>query len=792
MSDPKNLKGGNGTGDAAPRIGVYVCHCGTNIAGKVDTAAVAKAAGALPGVVVARDYKFLCSDPGQELVIKDIRELKLTRVVIASCSPRMHEPTFRSACARADLNPYLMTMANIREHCSWVTADPRAATEKAMALVRGAVARAHRLEPLETRESPVNPATLVIGGGIAGIQAALEIAKAGRPVYMVEKDSSIGGHMARFDKTFPTLDCAACILTPKMVNVAQSKNITLMTYAEVESVSGYIGQFKVKIRRKARLVDETKCNGCGLCWGVCPASVVPVQRAVMLGDTAIPAPATPVAAEPPQRTTKAGGVGATLAKIKQDYEKRKADHKKEASAEDCDLCGLCLRVCREVVGANVLAIEKQADGTRVIAAKSPERCIQCGACAGVCHTEHLRVAPADGAQIRHNELLLGTNTAIALSFMQAVPPVPVIDRASCIHFRTGGCTACRDVCEKQAIDYAQQDSFVEIEVGSIIAATGFKPFDAAKLHQYGYGTLPNVVTALEFEKLNNASGPTGGRILMHNGQPPESVALIHCVGSRDKNHHDYCSRVCCMMALKNAHLIHEKTGAAVYDFYIDMRCFGKGYEEFYNRLLEEGVFFIRGRAAEITDFAVHDGEQGKLIVRCEDTLIGAVRRIPVDMVVLMTGLEPADGAAELQRQLTLSRSRDGFYLEQHPKLAPVATPTDGIFIAGACQGPKDIPDTVAQAGAAACAALALSVRGKVAIEPVTCTVHDEHCAGCKLCNTMCPFSAITFDAQKKVSTINDAVCKGCGTCAAACPSGAIAARHFTDRQLLEEIAGVMA
>jgi heterodisulfide reductase subunit A len=269
------------------------------------------------------------------------------------------------------------------------------------------------------------------------------------------------------------------------------------------------------------------------------------------------------------------------------------------------------------------------------------------------------------------------------------------------------------VCEKGAIDYAQQDTIEEIEVGSIVAATGFKPFDAAKLSQYGYGVLPNVVTAYEFEALNNASGPTGGRVLMANGQPPESVALIHCVGSRDKNHHDYCSRVCCMMALKNAHLVHEKTGAAVYDFYIDMRCFGKGYEEFYNRLLEEGVFFVRGRAAEVTDFAVYDEERGKLIVRCEDTLIGAVRRIPVDMVVLMTGLEPAEGAAELQRHLTLSRSRDGFYLEQHPKLAPVATPTEGIFIAGACQGPKDIPDTVAQAGAAAAAALALSVRGRV-------------------------------------------------------------------------------
>jgi heterodisulfide reductase subunit A len=792
ISAPGN---GTGNGHGAARIGVYVCHCGTNIAGKVDTAAVAKAASALPGVVVAKDYKFLCSDPGQELIIKDIREHGLTRVVVASCSPRMHEPTFRAACARGNLNPYLMTMANIREHCSWVTVDPAQATEKAISLVRGAVARAQRLEPLQTRESPVNPATLVIGGGIAGIQTALEIAKAGRQVYMVEKDSSIGGHMARFDKTFPTLDCAACILTPKMVNVAQSKHIKLSTYSEVESVSGYIGQFKVKIRHKARLVDEAACNGCGLCWGVCPAAVVPRDRKIMLGDQPIPAPATPVKPEiAASAAKKPGAVGATLTKLREDCARRTAEHATATTAADCDLCGLCLRMCREVVGANVLAIEKTGEGkdSRVIAAKNPERCIACGACAQVCHTGHLRVAPADGAQLHHNELLLGPNTAIGLSFMQAVPPVPVIDREACIHFKTGGCTACRDVCEKAAINYEQEERIEEIEVGSIVAATGFKSFDPTRLSQYGYGRLKNVVTALEFEQLNNASGPTGGRILMHNGEAPESVAIIHCVGSRDKNNHEYCSRICCMAALKYAHLIHEKTGAAVYDFYIDMRCFGKGYEEFYNRLLEEGVFFVRGRAGEITDFPVHEEERGKLVVRCEDTLIGVVRRIPVDMVVLMAGLEPAADAEHVQRLLTLSRSRDGFYLEQHPKLAPVATPTDGIFIAGACQGAKDIPDTVAQAGAAAAAALGLSVRGRVDIEPVICAVHEEQCAGCKLCNTMCPFSAITFDATKEVSSINDAVCKGCGTCAAACPSGAIVARHFTDTQLLEEIAGVMA
>jgi heterodisulfide reductase subunit A2 len=460
--------------------------------------------------------------------------------------------------------------------------------------------------------------------------------------------------------------------------------------------------------------------------------------------------------------------------------------------DDCILCGLCVRVCNEVVGANVLGFFNRGATREVSTAygQTSDTCIACGACAYVCPTGAITM-DNDASELRRL-LPLGPVTPIHIPFQQAVPHKPVIDKDSCIHFKTGACEACAAVCEAKAIDHTQQDEIVEIEVGSIIAATGFKPFDASRLEQFGYRRFPNVVTALEFERMNNASGPTGGRITMEDGKTPESVAVIHCVGSRDRNTNEHCSRVCCMMALKYAHLIHEKTGAAVYDFYIDMRCFGKGYEEFYNRLLEEGVFFIRGRAAEVSDFAVYDSEVGKLVVRCEDTLIGAVRRIPVDMVVLMTGMEPNEGVERIARQLTISRSKDGFFLEQHPKLAPVATPTDGVFIAGTCQGPKDIPDTVAQASAAAAAALALSVRGVVNIDPVSAQVIPDKCAGCRLCNTLCPFSAITFDATEEVSAINDALCKGCGTCAAACPSGAIKARHFTDRQLLEEIVGVSA
>jgi heterodisulfide reductase subunit A len=459
--------------------------------------------------------------------------------------------------------------------------------------------------------------------------------------------------------------------------------------------------------------------------------------------------------------------------------------------DDCILCGLCVRVCSDVVGANVLGFFNRGATREVSTAygETSDKCIACGACAYVCPTGAIKIEN-DAALVRQ-ALPLGPLTPIHIDFMQAVPHQPVIDRDSCIYFKTGGCKVCEKVCEVKAIDHNQQDQVEEIEVGAVVLSTGFKQFDPKEIPEYGYGVYKNVLTGLEFEKMNSASGPTGGQILMENGRPPRSVGIIHCVGSRDERHNKYCSRVCCMYALKFAHLIKEKTGADVYNFYIDMRCFGKGYEEFYHRLLEEEVRFIRGRAAAVTDFPFNDQEVGKLIVRVEDTLIGQVRRIPVDMVILATGLEPTADAQEVARKFNISCGGGGFFTERHPKLAPVSTATDGIFIAGACQGPKDIPDTVAQAGAAASAVQSLVSRGEIEVESATSTVDAEKCSGCRICNTLCSLSAISFDEEKKVSVINDVLCKGCGTCAAACPSAAIIARHFTDEQLFSEIKGVL-
>ncbi len=654
------------------RIGVYVCHCGTNIAGTVDVADVAVWAGEElkdRGVVIARDYKFMCSSLGQELIEKDIKELGLTRVVVAACSPHLHEATFRTACKNAGLNPYLCELVSIREQVSWVHTDKAAATAKSKAVVSGGVERVIWHEPLEPLKVPIHPATLVLGGGIAGIQAALEIADAGFPVYLVEREPSIGGHMAQFDKTFPTLDCSACILTPRMVQAGTHPNITLLSYAEVVRVDGYIGNFTVMIKQKPRMVITDLCTGCGICQEKCPKKVI--------------------------------------------------DDVYEAG--------------------------------------------------------------------------LGYRKAVYTPFPQAVPKYPVIDVENCTYFQKGTCKACQKFCPTDAIDFTQKEEFITVEVGNIIMATGYDLFDARRIAQYGYGRLANVFTSLEFERLCNAAGPTNGRVVLRDGVTvPKTIAIVHCVGSRDKNYNNYCSSICCMQSLKFAHLAHERTGATTYNFYIDMRANAKGYDEFYQHVLaEENSYFIRGRVAEITDAARRPGEEGKLIIQAEDTLIGKQRRIPVDMVVLSAGLEPRADHKEVAKIFGLSCSSDGWMIERHPKLDPVATMTEGIFIAGCVQGPKDIPASVAQGAAAAARVMGKIQQREIALEPVRATVDQDKCSGCRICNNLCPFNAILFHMDRMVSEINPALCQGCGTCVAACPAGAISGTGFSDEQILAQIDGLL-
>jgi len=653
------------------RIGVYVCHCGSNIAGTVDVVDVTQWAGEQlkdRGVVVSRDYKFMCSSLGQELIEKDIKEEGLTRVVVAACSPHLHEATFRNACSKAGMNPYLCELVSIREQVSWVHTDKAAATEKSKAVLSGGVERVIHDQPLEPLHVPIHPATLVVGGGIAGIQAALEIADAGFPVYMVEREPSIGGHMAQFDKTFPTLDCSACILTPKMVSVGAHPNITLLTYSEVVRVDGYVGNFTVTIRKKARSINEELCTGCGICQEKCPKKVI---------DTV--------------------------------YE------------------------------------------------------------AG-----------------------LGYRKAIYTPFPQAVPKYPVLDRPNCTYYIKGTCRACEKFCPTGAIDFTQEDEYITVQVGNCILATGYDLFDPRRVTNYGYGRLANVFTSLEFERLSNAAGPTNGNIVLRDGvTTPKSVGIVHCVGSRDRNYNNYCSVICCMQGLKFAHLVKERTGATVYNFYIDMRTAYKAYDEFYQRVLEEGTLFVRGKVADITDAARMPGEEGKIIIQVEDTLVGHQRRIPVDMVILSAGLEPRHDAKELARLFGLSCSADGWFIEKHPKLDPVATMTEGIFIAGCVQGPKDIPQSVVQGAAAAARVLGRIQQGEIALEPYRASVNEDKCSGCRICNDLCPFNAILFHEDRMVTEINPALCQGCGTCVAACPAGAISGTGFSDEQIMAQIEGLM-
>jgi heterodisulfide reductase subunit A len=1121
----------------AKRIGFYICHCGTNIAGKVRTEEVARFARGLKNVVVARDYKFMCSDPGQEMIQKDIRDLGLNRVVVASCSPRLHEKTFQSACQRAGLNPYYFQMACVREHCSWVTEDPGEATEKAKALAAAAINRVSYHQSLSRREVKVHPDVMVVGAGIAGIQASLDIARSGHQVHLVEKEPSIGGHMMQFDKTFPTLDCAACISTPKTVAVSQSPNIHLYSYSEVVELSGFVGNFTARIRRKPRYVREDCCTGCGQCAEACPVSLpnefdedlserkaiyryfpqaVPITYCIDKKDRApcgitcpaginvqgyvqligqgkyteavrlimerlplpgvlgrvcphpcefqcrraevdsalairdlkrfaadrvntddLPIPeitdrpekvaivgsgpggltaaydlrlkgyrvtifeALPVLGGmlrvgipdyrlPPSvldreinhilrhgievRTPRRLGVDFSVDDLRKEGFKaiflalgahnglklnipgeanldgvidavaflreinlgsRKRPGKKvvvvgggnvavdaarTAVRLGCEGVSIVYRRSREEMPAYPEEIEgalgegieilyltapvgiRGSDGKvvgfeciktelgppdasgrrRPVPVEGSEFIIECDAVIPAigqvpdtqCVTEagievdrrstmvvNRRTMQASSPDVfAAGDAVSGPATVIdavasahkaaeaihryisgedlasyEASVAAAEPPgrdwreipdgIGVRKRAELHHMsgresatsfdevssgldedaaksealrclNCGLCSECMEcvrACERNAVDHGMKEEEIEIKVGTVVLATGFDILDPTPLKQYGYGRFPEVYTGLEFERLNNAVGPTGGQILMKNGKRPSSVGIIHCVGSRDVNHHEYCSRVCCMYALKYGHLIKEKAGhdTQVYNFYIDMRCYGKGYEEFYRRLQEEGVTFLRGRPGEITDKAIAPEEEGKLVIISEDTLIGRRLRVPVDMVILCTAMEARENAPEVARVFGVSQGGDGFFLEEHPKLGPMSTPTDGVFLAGTCQGPKDIPDAVSHASGAAAQALSLATRGKVEIPSATSWIDPDVCAGCQTCIGLCAYSAIEFDERRGVSVVNEALCKGCGSCAGFCPSGAARVKHFTARQVFAEIEAIL-
>jgi heterodisulfide reductase subunit A len=643
------------------RIGVYVCHCGLNIAGSVDCEDVAKFAATLPHVVVASDNRYTCSDQGQEIIKKDIKEHKLNRVVVASCSPRLHEPTFRRTCEDAGLNRYLFEMANIREHCSWVHLyEKEKATEKAKDLVKAAVAKVALLDTAVESEVPITRKALVIGGGVAGIQAALDLADTGYKVYLVEREPSIGGRMAQIDKTFPTMDCSICILAPKMSDVGRHPNIELLTNSEVQDVKGYIGNFKVKVLKKPRYVTK-----------------------------------------------------------------------------DCSACGDCTKVCPITVPSEF-------------------------------------------------DVGLATRHGIYTPFAQAVPSTYIVDASLCLN-KEGiiKCDKCIQACERKAINFDMKPEILDLEVGTIVVATGADVYDPTALQNYGYRKLTNVITSLEFERLINAGGPSGGHLLRPSDMRiPESVAFIQCVGSRQERGHLYCSNVCCMNTIKDALLIKEHwPETKIYVFYVDIRAFGKGFEDLYQRARKEGVIFIRGLPAEIHE----DRKTHSLWLTGENTLQKELYKVNVGMVILSVGIEPRRDSDVIQRLLVLSKTNDGFFMEAHPKLRPVDTPTGGVFLAGCAEGPKDIKDSVTQASAASARAGILMAQGKVTVEAITPKVLAEKCKACGLCTKVCPYNAVVLNKDLKRVEVIEAACAGCGTCGAECPFDALYMRHFTNEQIMAQI-----
>lgn len=656
------------------KIGVFVCWCGSNIAATVDVEVVSQTLSKEPGVVFSTNYQYMCSQTGQDLIQEKVRELGLTGVVVCSCSPRMHENTFRKTCEKAGLNPYMVEIANIREQCSWIHKDKAEATKKAIILGRAAIAKVMLNAPLQAGTSPVKKRALVIGGGIAGIQTALDIADAGFEVDIVEKKPTIGGKMTQIDKTFPTLDCAACILTPKMVDCAQNEKIHIYAYSEVAAVKGFVGNFKVTIRKKARFVDTTKCTGCGLCTEKCPQKKVP------------------------------------------------------------------------------------------------------------------------------NEFNLGLDTrrAIYIPFAQAVPKVATIDPDYCNMLQKGKCGVCARVCSAGAIDYTQKDELIEEEYGAIVAATGFNPIDLSQFNEFAYAQSPDVVSSLEFERLMNAAGPTGGTLLRpSDGKHPHTIVFVQCVGSRcdgAQKGKPYCSKICCMYTAKHAMLCREKyPDTEVYVFYIDVRTPGKNFDEFYRRAVEEyGVHYIKGMVGKVIP------QNGVLKVQASDLLDNRQLHIDADMVVLAAAIEPDKSARSLATMLTASMDTNDFFTEAHPKLRPVESPTAGIFLSGTCQGPKDIPETVAQAGAAAAKVIGLLSKSQLLCNPCTAQPDELMCNGCSSCEKVCPYGAITYinkefrgpnrtTVLRRVAQVNPAVCQGCGACTVACMSGAMDLKGFSNRQIMAEV-----
>ena len=670
-------------------VGIYLCSCGTNISETIDIDELSRFSSSLDTVAYVKSNSLLCSEEGKQFIAEDIIRQKPDRVVIVACTPKEHEKTFRNVLQKAGFNPYLFQMVNIREQVAWVTADKTVATEKAKAYIRAAVRRVALQEPFEKKEIDCNTDALVIGAGPAGIEAALVLARAGRKVTLVEKNAFVGGRVARYEDVFPKLECASCMLEPKMDDILHNENIELLTNSEVQEVLGFLGNFVVKIHKKASFVDKEKCIGCGACYEECPVK--------------------------------------TKNEFDYNLSERKAIHVPYTGALP-NVPVIDTKTCRRFEG----------------------------------RTELYREALEAG----------------------------LITQEEFDTFKGYDCQICKQACGFDAINYDDQDTIVERNVGGIVVATGFDLFDTSVLPQYGYGRLPEVYTSLEFERILAQTGPTAGKLLMKNGEAPESLAIIHCIGSRDRDYKDYCSGVCCLYALKFAHMIRKHSPSVkVFDIYADWCVPGKDNQAFLDSIRDwENMQLIR---TGLPMNVVLKQKEKNIDLFCNDASENR-QKISADMVVLCPAMIPSKDTEKLSELFQISRSKEGFFAEGHSKLAPVSTNIEGIFIAGCAQGPKDIQNSVAQAAAAAGQVLSLLVPGrKLELDVMTAEIDEKTCAECRMCISLCPYKAIVLDKQKNVAVVNTVLCKGCGTCVAACPSGSAKSRHYTNEQIYAEIEGVL-
>lgn len=645
----------------ATRTGVFFCRCSGIISDRIDESRVLESARSLPDVVAVDSHNLACSPDGKNWLEQKIKEHDLDSVVVVACSPKLHEKTFMDVLEKAGLNPFMVQMANVREQVAWITPDRERATEKAIAYTRAAIRRVQLHEPLETKQISCNTDVLVIGGGVAGLETAQNLSRAGRKIFIVEKEPYIGGRVARFEEVFPSMECAPCMIAAKLQEVLQDPNITVMTNSEVVEVKGFLGNFEVKIMKKASSIDPISCLGCGECYPVCTVEV---------------------------------------------------DNKFDEN--------------------------------------------------------------------------LGKRKAIYVPFPGALPNVPVIDRDICLHYNGGDCRACADACPLMAVDFDQQDETIDLFVGGIVVAIGGELIDAREIKELGFGDIPDVLTSMQFERLNASNGPTGGQIIKKNGEQPKSIALVHCVGSRTDEHKNYCSSICCLYTMKFIHhLKHKIPGIKIVDYYRDL-CFpGKRSQIFADNELK-GVEAIRF-SGKIS--LSRDGDSIKITVKPKR---GRSSEKSFDMVILAPAMVPPRDANKIAELLDINLDEHGFFAEDHPKMNIYTSSVDGIGIAGTAQSPKSVEDAMMQGTAVAGRLLSQLVPGRMLeVETKTAYIDEELCSGCKMCIAMCPYSAISYNIEKKISEVNEVLCKGCGTCVATCPSGSAKARHFTREQISAELEEVI-